>query len=178
MAKFIFSFKRTLASEGGYVNDQKDLGGETYKGISRNYHYYWDGWKLIDSHKSNSDFPKSLDADLTLQNKIEQFYYVNFWSLLNLDKVTDQFIADSIFDFSINAGIITSVRLIQAIVQTKIDGIVGEHTLHKINSMDSAHLINAFTLEKIKYYISISQKRPANQKFLLGWINRALSFCN
>ena len=54
------------------MNDQKDLGGETYKGISRNYHYYWDDWKLIDNNKSNSDF-QNLSMDLTCKTKLKQF---------------------------------------------------------------------------------------------------------
>ena len=35
--------------------------------------------------------------------------------------------------------------------------------------------INARRIEKIKYYISICNKKPSNKKFFFGWINRAIS---
>lgn len=35
--------------------------------------------------------------------------------------------------------------------------------------------INARRIEKIKYYISICEKRPSNKKFFYGWIKRTMS---
>ena len=35
MANFDIAYRRTSRFEGGYVNDPKDAGGETYNGISR-----------------------------------------------------------------------------------------------------------------------------------------------
>ena len=37
------AFVTTMQSEGGYVNNPKDPGGETYMGISRNNYPHWQG---------------------------------------------------------------------------------------------------------------------------------------
>lgn len=65
---FKLAFNFTMQSEGGYVNDPKDLGGETYRGISRRFNPQWSGWSLIDK----KDF-KAADAF------VEEFYFNNYW---------------------------------------------------------------------------------------------------
>jgi len=84
--------------------------------------------------------------------------------------------ADSIFDFAVNAGIKTTVLIVQSVVGTKTDGIIGEQTLKKLNSLDFGYFQPAFTVAKITHYISIIQKRPTNKKYLFGWIIRALEY--
>ena len=176
MAEFKTSLQKTLNHEGGYVNDPDDLGKETYKGISRASHSKWSGWTIIDNYKAKSGFPLILDKDIELQKQVELFYLYEFWLPLKADQIANQITADSIFDFAVNAGIKTSVQLTQSIVGTKADGIVGEQTLSKLNSLDFGYFQPAFTVAKITHYISIIQKRPANKKFLYGWIIRALEY--
>jgi lysozyme family protein len=176
MAKFIISLQKTVANEGGYINDPDDLGGETYKGIARNSHSSWDGWQMIDRQKSKPDFPHSLDSNQKLQSLVETFYLDNFWHPLNIEQIQNQTNADSFFDFAVNTGSITAARIVQSIVGTKIDGVIGQQSLYKINSMDFGYFQAAFTVAKIEYYMNIIRKRPTSKKFISGWITRALSF--
>lgn len=176
MAKFNLAFSKMLSHEGGYINDPDDLGGETYKGIARNSHGAWSGWSIIDQDKIKSNFPKSLETNEKLQSLVEQFYFNIFWRPLNADQIQNQTSADSVFDFAVNAGTATSTRLVQSIVGTKIDGVIGEHTLNKINSMDFGYFQAVLTVAKIKYYMNVIRKRPTSKRFLLGWISRSLSF--
>ena len=44
MADFKVAFAKTIRFEGGYVNHKADKGGETYKGIARNFWPKWKGW--------------------------------------------------------------------------------------------------------------------------------------
>lgn len=176
MAKFKISLQKTLAHEGGYVNDPDDLGKETYSGISRNNHPDWNGWLLIDNAKKLSGFPHLLVNDIELQKQVELFYLYEFWLRLKADDIQNQTSADSIFDFAINAGTSTSVQLVQSIIGTKADGIIGEQTLKKLNSLDFGYFQPAFTVGKISHYIAIIQKRPVNKKYLYGWIIRALEY--
>ena len=176
MAKFNLALLKVLSHEGGYVNDPDDLGGETYKGISRNAHGTWAGWQIIDKCKISPDFPKSLNTNILLQSLIEKFYLDTFWKPLKADQIQNQTSAESVFDFAVNTGLSTSVRLVQSIVGTKIDGVIGAITLNKINSMDFGHFQAALTVAKMEYYINIIRKRPTSKKFLLGWISRSLSF--
>lgn len=176
MAEFNIAFEKMLSHEGGYSNDPDDSGGETYKGISRAHHKNWSGWSRIDKYKGKPDFLSIIDKDDLLQNEIEEFYRSNFWSPLNADQISNQTIANSIFDFGVNAGIATSVRLIQSIIGTKADGIIGEQTVKRLNSIDFSYVQAAFTVAKMEYYIHIIKQRPTNKKYLYGWIIRALEF--
>ena len=40
-----------LKREGFYNNDPDDMGGETYRGVARNYHPQWEGWAIVDARK-------------------------------------------------------------------------------------------------------------------------------
>jgi lysozyme family protein len=99
-----------------------------------------------------------------------------FWLPLKADQIQNQTSADSIFDFAVNSGIKTTALIVQSVVGTKTDGIIGELTLKKLNSLDFGYFQPAFTVAKITHYISIIKKRPVNKKYLFGWIIRALSF--
>jgi lysozyme family protein len=176
MAKFKISFQKTLAHEGGYVNDSDDLGKETYKGISRASHPNWEGWSIIDDFKQKANFTSALIQNEKLQKLVEQFYLTNFWVPVKGDLISNQTNADSIFDFAVNAGIYKSVCTIQSIIGTKADGVIGEITLKRLNSIDFGYFQPAFTVAKISHYISIIQKRPTNKKYLYGWIIRALEY--
>lgn len=176
MAEFKISFQKMLVHEGSYVNDPDDPGKETYKGISRVYHGKWKGWNIVDKYKKLSNFPAKLDLDNELQKLVELFYLYEFWLPLRGDDIANQTNADSIFDFAVNTGIRTSVQLAQSIIGTKADGIIGDKTLDKLNSLDFGYFQPTFTVFKITHYISIIKKRPVNKKYLYGWIIRALSF--
>ncbi|MDD3488327.1 MAG: glycosyl hydrolase 108 family protein [Paludibacter sp.] len=176
MAKFNLALLKVLSHEGGYVNDPDDLGGETYKGIARNSHSSWSGWQIIDKSKKDKSFPVKIVNDVNLQQLVEQFYFELFWQPLKADQIQNQTSAESVFDFAVNSGLSTSVRLVQSIAGTKIDGIIGAQTLNKINSIDFGYFQAALTVAKIEYYMNIIRRRPTSKKFLLGWISRSLSF--
>lgn len=176
MAKFNLTLSKVLSHEGGYVNDPDDLGGETYKGIARNSNGSWLGWKIIDKYKIDKSFPGNLASNVNLQQFVEKFYLESFWLPLKADQIQNQTSADSVFDFAVNSGLTTSVRLVQSIVGTKTDGVIGEQTLNKINSIDFGYFQAALTVAKMEYYMNIIRRRPTSKKFLLGWISRSLSF--
>lgn len=43
------------------------------------------------------------------------------------------------------------------------------------DSVDYENYINARRIEKIKYYINITDKRSANKKYFFGWIKRTMN---
>lgn len=176
MAEFKIALQRTLAHEGVYSNDPNDAGKETYNGISRANHKNWQGWLIIDKYKGKANFPFNTVNDKELDKQVELFYLHEFWLQIKGDLIANQTTADSIFDFAVNAGIKTSVQLAQSIIGAKADGIIGDQTLNKLNSLDFGYFQPAFTVAKIEYYISCIKKRPTNKKYLYGWIIRALTF--
>ncbi len=174
MANFQKALNRVLLHEGGYVNDPDDRGGETYKGIARNIHPKWTGWLVIDSRKILSNFPGVLDELPQLQQLVAKFYYENFWLTIQGDRINSQLIAESIFDFCVNAGIRTGVSIAQHAINVKPDGIIGPVTLQKLNSMNMELFLASFTVAKIARYVHLVKIRPVNQKFFFGWVRRAI----
>lgn len=174
MANFIVAIKETLKAEGGYVNDPDDPGGETYKGIARQRNSKWSGWTTIDLLKTHSRFPKNLEDDESLQEQVMHLYEVNYWDKVRGDDINDQDIADSIFDFAVNAGPRTSSKLAQLACGAKPDGVIGDQTIAKLNADDKRGFLATFALAKIGRYVDICEKRKESRKFFFGWVRRTL----
>ena len=174
MAEFIKAFQKTIATEGGYVNDPDDPGGETYKGVARKIHSKWDGWTTIDMLKRQPGFPANLERDADLREQLGEFYLANFWNKLKGDEINNQEVANSIFDFGVNAGAATSAALAQMVVGSDPDGVIGPNSLEAINRFNPEHFLAAFTVAKIARYVNIVKKRPTSRKFFYGWVIRAL----
>jgi lysozyme family protein len=174
MANFLTAYEKVLKHEGGYVHDPDDPGGETYKGVARAMNSKWDGWVIVDTLKKHSGFPSSLDKHTELQDKIKSFYEINYWDRVKGDDIVSDTVAMSIFDFAVNAGVTTSSSLVQMVVETPADGIIGKQTIEKLNQFDPENFLAAFTVAKIARYVNIVKKRPTSQKYFYGWVRRAL----
>ena len=83
-------------------------------------------------------------------------------------------LANSIFDFGVNAGVGTSNSLAQMVVDVKPDGVLGAGSLTAINNMSEELFLASFTIAKISRYMSIVEKRPTSRKYFYGWVRRAL----
>lgn len=179
MADFNKSIEIVLKNEGKYVKAEDDLnGGETYKGVSRKNFPNWIGWKIIDASKHQPTFPDNLDLDVVLQQDIKDFYRTEFWNKIQGDNIISQTKADSIFDFAVNAGVATSIKVVQRVVGligVSNDGIIGPNTINRINQFDEKLFVPLFIIEKIKLYIGVCNKRPENKKFFFGWVNRSIN---
>ncbi len=174
MADFQRALSKLLENEGGWADDPSDGGGETYKGISTKYFSKWDGWEIIQRMKNENDFPENLQENIELSKDVELFYKINFWNKLKADKIEKHNIAESIFDFAVNTGVRTSVILAQRVLGVAHDGVIGQKTLAKLNSIPEINFINSFALQKINRYLAICKKNKKNRKFFFGWINRSL----
>jgi len=164
MADFEKAYEKTLAKEGGYVLHavKGDRGGQTYAGIARNANPKWPGWIVIDRGQEP-------EADL-----VRHFYLVNYWRPIRGDDIARQEIADSLFDFAVNAGVKTAVKLAQIVCGVTADGAVGPKTLQAINALQVDYFRASFALAKIARYRDIVAKDRTQMKFLLGWLNRSL----
>ena len=178
MADFIPGFIKTINAEGGYVHDPDDPGGETYKGVARSRNPGWSGWANIDQLKTKSNFPQNLETDPDLQEKVKALYKANYWDKIQGDKIVDQDIAESIYDFAVNAGPKASAQLAQLAARTTADGIIGPKSIERINSIDKRTFLAVFALAKIQRYVTICEKRQTSRKYLFGWIRRTLSGWN
>lgn len=143
--------------EGGatLVNDPDDTGGMTRYGISKRA------------------YPKVNIQTLT-EERAKEIFFNDYYLPLKIPAIADEKLAWQIFDFGVNAGVFRSAKTIQRILSVIPDGSIGNKTLNKIELYDGeSPLWIVFTAERVKYYLTIAERRPANRKFLKGWILRA-----
>jgi lysozyme family protein len=155
MADFNQAIEKTLVNEGGYINDPNDAGGETKYGISKR------AYPNVDIKNLTTDEAKAI-------------YKRDYWDKIKGDEMQSQKVAFELFDTAVNMGVRTASKLMQGCVGAHPDGIIGNKTRQLINNTDEELLLLRFKLAKIARYAYITRKRPANKKFLLGWINRTL----
>ena len=91
MADFTKAINPVLVSEGGYVDDPDDRGGETVRGISRKHHPDWRGWIQVDGIKE----ARSVDIKIMIEqyfengegyNLILDFYIEKYWFFISCFK--------------------------------------------------------------------------------------------
>lgn len=163
MADFVPAFEEMIKDEGGYqlTDIPGDNGGQTYAGIARRPNPDWGGWSYIDRKETP---PASLVRD---------FYKARFWDDIQGDRLSNQKVAESIFNFYVNTGK-PAKTIAQLIVGATPDGVIGTMTVDKLNQVDPEKFVLMYTLGKIARYAEICNRNRDQSKFLLGWINRAL----
>ncbi len=155
--RFEKAIKKTLAHEGGYVNDPKDPGGETNFGISKRTY-------------------RELDIKNLTREDAEAIYFEEWWQKYDYDAIDDLKIAEKVFDLAVNMGHTIAHCLLQMAVcrsghQITIDGIIGPETLGAVNGHPVPEFILAnLKLKAVHYYLSLK-----NHKYEKGWVKRAIS---
>lgn len=160
MADFAQAFEKMIRNEGGYILHQVkgDTGGMTYAGIARNKNPQWQGWADIDAGRSP-------DASV-----VRAFYKPLYWDSVNGDELP-QNVAESIFDFGVNAGTSVAKKLAQIVVNQTPDGVFGPKTMEALKNAGPEFGVT-YSLAKIKRYLDICNRDPSQTKFLRGWLNR------
>jgi lysozyme family protein len=191
MADFTTAYKLTAKIEGGYANDPKDMGGETYKGISRNNEPGWKGWPLIDIIKlkvgtSEVSINGEAEKDSHLQQLVLDEYKTSYWDALNLDKLEDQRVANELYDTGVNMGTGRAALFFQRSLNAinrngllfpnlNLDGAIGPTTTRCFNSLNTNDkyivwkLLNCLQGAK---YIDICENNPVQKKFMRSWASR------
>jgi len=189
MANFKISYNITLGHEGGYSNDPVDAGGETYKGITKRYEPDWDGWGVIEQHRSDSNFPKCLDSLMLLQEKVMVVYKRKYWDIFWGDRIDNQDVANEMFDTGVNMGTNRSIKFLQKSLNLLNrnqknwndigeDGVIGNNTLNTLDNFlnnykrDIKYLLKMMNLFQGMHYINYMGKSSKQERFARGWLNR------
>ena len=186
MADFDIAFNITDQSEGRYDNDPGDRGGETYRGRARKFNPEWAGWRIIDSMKSRKDFPKCLDTNAELQNLVKESYRSIEWNGIQGDKISNQVIANEVYDNAVNLGVKKSIEYLQRTINIlnrnqkdypdiKVDGMIGNQTLEAlkvcIKKKSITRVLNVINGFQVKHYLTLMERNPQDEKWI-GWFNR------
>ena len=185
MASFEIAYPIVKKNEGGYANRPGDRGGETYKGVARNFHKDWAGWAIIDSYKrvhgpikNNFVIPNpKLDA------MVKELFKKEYWDRMRGDTISSQSVANIFFDTFINsgkAGAIMQTTLNHMGKIIPIDNAIGPKTITAINSCKADTLHDKFKRERIAYLKSQAGKTfdMADLKGLLSRVENSFPDMN
>lgn len=144
--------KVILRNEGGYVNHPNDPGGETNFGIAKKF------------------YPEEDIKNMT-KERATYLYYKDYWAPMNLKGLQNEELVLQVFDFGVNAGIKTSIRMLQRLVGVTDDGIIGKITTKVVNDQP-IELVDKFKMRRKIFYMNLAAKKPKLQVFLRGWLRR------
>ena len=143
-------------AEGGFVNNPKDRGGMTYKGICRKNYPELSIWKAVDELLNYNTPVKEMNKKLSLYSdkEIRDVYYNNYWKACDCDALKNP--VDIItFDTAINMGPKVAKRF--------LDG-----------TNDPCKIIQ----KRVNRYKEIIEKDPSQECFRKGWYNRVKDLCD
>jgi lysozyme family protein len=164
------NFERCLAivldKEGGFSDHPRDRGGPTNLGITLRTLASWQG---LNFDETTEEAKTKLLADLKALTKREaaEIYRANYWLPMrcgDLPRGVDLML----FDFGVNAGPRTSVKLMQRAVGVTADGSLGPQTLAAATATDAGKLIDALAEARLAYYRSLDNF----DVFGAGWSKR------
>lgn len=190
MVDFEKAYEKTMQAEGKYCNDPTDVGGETYKGISRVYNPKWTGWVTIDDFKKESSFPKNLDSSTNLQKSVKEFYKEKYWDINKLDNIKSQKLAEEMFDTGVNLGVGRAAKFLQEGLNylnrnetlykdLVVDLDVGNASLSALDIVlkqnDEEVLLKIVNVLQGMHYLEYMKKSPTQEKFARGWFRTRIS---
>ena len=149
-----------LRWEGGYINDQADLGKQTNKGVTLSTYR-----SVFGKNKTVRDLKKITDEQWEFIFK--KFY----WDKWKADNIKDQNVANILVDWLWCSGSY-GIKIPQRVLCVSADGIVGSKTIAAINARDGRELFDTIKQERKDFIDRICQTRPQNRKFKNGWLNR------
>lgn len=172
MADFNAAIEIILRREGGarVTDHPQDKGGLTKFGISQRAHPHLDIIKLT------KDDAKAL-------------YKQGCWDKIQGDFITDQAMAEEIFDSAVNMGVHQASCLAQLAANTVcllqvtaarppliVDGNIGPKTVKALDRavFHGEYFMVLLKLNRLARYAVICNKDASQCVFLLGWLNRTL----
>ena len=155
-----------LKWEGGFVNDPADLGGATNMGVTIG------AWKSCGYDK---DGDGDIDVDdlrlLTREDVVNRVLKPHYWDRWKADDIKSQSVANILVDWVWASGA-HGIKIPQRLLGVTVDGIVGPKTLAAVNARNPRELFDMIKLARFDFIEDICRKRPANNKFKRGWMNR------
>lgn len=142
------AFEIIIGHEGGYVNDQRDPGGETKFGISKR------AYPAVDIYNLTLDHAKII-------------YKRDYWDELECDSLPDT-VRLMVFDCGVNCGRQAAKKLIQKSAGTAADGVIGPKTRQAIAYTPPEDLAKRFAGYWIQYYTDLKQFDIYGK----GWVRR------
>lgn len=148
----------TLTQEGpGFVDDPRDPGGATYRGITLALYRSW-----ARSPYANATALRSISTD-----ELQAIYGACFWNPVRGDQLPAG-LGLTVFDIAVNEGLREAALSLQRAARVVADGSIGPDTLAAVRRIGASTLLHAIATEQEHYYRSL-KLFPVYGR---GWLNR------
>lgn len=153
------SLARVLAHEGGSVDDRRDPGGRTSKGVTQRV---YDAWRRGNSQPRRDVFRIAM-------SEVRAIYTEQYWNRVRADTLPCG-LDYAVFDAAVNSGPVQAVKWLQrALGGIAVDGVVGQVTLGAVRAhTDIPALIAAMCARRMAF---LKQLRTWKH-FGDGWTRR------
>lgn len=146
--KFDMFIERVLSSEGGYVNNASDPGGETKWGIAKR------------------SYPSLNIKELT-REQAKEIYRRDFWDRIDGNRLHED-VAFQVLDAAVNHGAENAIRWLQRAAGVADDGHLGPISNAAIARTPAVDLVLRFNAERLEFYTKLSTW----SSFGKGWCRR------
>lgn len=153
-----------LQWEGGFVNDPLDLGGATNKGITI-------GTFTEYRKRKGLKAPTVQDLKNISDEDWRAVFKGLYWDRWKADDIKSQAVANILVDWVWASGV-HGIKRPQRLLGVVADGIVGAKTIAALNAKDPVELFRMIKADRVKFIDEICEKRPENNRFKKGWLNR------
>ena len=152
------------ARSKGVAKDPADRGGATLAGVTI---------ATYGDYRKRKGRRKPSVADLARLEYAEWFDILKtmFWDRWQADSIADQRVAHMLVDWVWTSGTY-GITIPQKLLGVKADGIVGPKTLEAVNARVPSELFLNLKASRSAYFECICRQRPANRRFLNGWLRR------
>lgn len=144
--------------EGGFTSDPADPNGPANWGITLKELRDWRG----PGQTVTGDDVKTLT-----KNDAQEIYRTTYWNPMQCSNLPNG-IDLVLFDFSVNDGVRTSIKTLQAVIGANADGSIGPTTLSAAKAADPRTVIQEFSKRRMDYYRSLQEWDQRGT----GWTNR------
>lgn len=153
-----------LKWEGGFVDDPDDLGGATNRGVTI-------GTYATYCKKKGYPAPTVERLKNLSEKDWAEILKTLYWDRWKADDIKSQSVANILVDWVWASGV-NGIKIPQQVLGVTVDGIVGIKTLAALNARNPKELFEEIKEARVQFIEDICRKRPANNKFKKGWLNR------
>ena len=155
MNSFDRAFDLLIGNEGGYVNNQKDPGGETNWGIT----------KTVAVANSYTGDMRTMPKEAA-----KGIYKKMYWDKLQCEQLPFV-VAFQLFDAGVNHGNAQAVKFLQRALSVTDDGVIGAKTIAAVSKLEDLQIVMLFNAERIDFYAALK----TFSTFGKGWVRRVAS---
>jgi lysozyme family protein len=153
--------------EGGFVDNPKDPGGATNKGVTQ---------ATYNTFRTRKGQPKRSVRDIEV-GELEELYFNGYWLPARCHEMPNEALALLMFDAAVNHGPATAIKLLQqaaGVPDRECDGVWGANTRTRViqAAANANALVDGCLLRRERFYRRIVELNPKLGDFLRGWMNR------